>query len=144
MPVSSEFIDFLLESLAPLGPVEAKRMFGGAGLYCDGVMFALIADEAVYLKADDKTSSAYVEEGLEPFTYHGKKNPVQMSYWRIPERLLDDSDEFVAWAEIALGVAAAGARPKTKKKRKTGAKPKMVVKSKKLKAAAKRAINRKR
>jgi len=118
MTVSSEFIEFLLETLAPLGSVQSRRMFGGAGLYCDGVMFALIADDAVYLKASDKTSEAFVDEGLKPFTYHGKNKPITMSYWRIPERLFDDQDEFVAWAEIALGVARVTAKPKAKTKAK--------------------------
>lgn len=114
MPVSSEYIAFLKELLAPLGPVQARRMFGGAGLYLDGVMFALIADEVVYLKADDETSKAFEDEGLEPFTYEGKAKPVQMSYWRAPDRLFDDQDEFVEWAGVALGAAR-----KTKSKSKT-------------------------
>ncbi len=122
MPVSSEFIDFLLENLASIGSVQARRMFGGAGLYCDGVMFALIADDAVYLKANEATSQAFFNEGLKPFTYHGKAKPVTMSYWRIPERLYDDRDEFVDWAEIALGVARAGAKGGAKAKRKSAAK----------------------
>lgn len=107
MSVSAEFIEFLLEVLAPLGGVRARRMFGGAGLFCDGVMFALVADEVVYLKADDDTSKAYAAEGLEPFTYTGKKNPVSMSYWQVPDRLFEDPAEFVAWARVALGVARA-------------------------------------
>ncbi len=128
MTVSSEFIDFLLENLAPLGPVYARRMFGGAGLYCDGLMFALIADDTVYLKADDKTSQDFMSEGLKPFTYHGKSKPITMSYWRVPERLFDDQDEFVAWADVALRVAKSGLKPKrttaAKKKAKAKSKPK--------------------
>ena len=114
MSVSAEFIEFLLESLAPVGSLSARRMFGGAGLYADGVMFGLIADDAVYLKANDETAKAYQAEGLEPFTYRGKSKPVRMSYWRAPERLFDDPEEFVAWAEIALDVARAGVKPKRK------------------------------
>lgn len=140
MTVSSEFIEFLLETLAPLGPVQSRRMFGGAGLYCDGVMFALIADDAVYLKANDQTSQVYTDEGLKPFTYQGKAKPVTMSYWRIPERLFDDGEEFVVWAGIALGVAKSAAKPKRKSAQKnmnnakvtakTKAKPKVKRKSK--------------
>jgi len=136
MPVSSEFIHFQLEILAPIGPLQARRMYGRAGLYCDGVMFALIADDAVYLKADDKTSKAFADEGLLPFTYHGKAKPVTMSYWRIPERLFDDGEEFVAWADIAMGVAKSAAKPtrtpaaKKKTKAKTKTKPKPKIKHK--------------
>lgn len=119
MAVSAEFIAFLEECLAPLGPIQSRRMFGGAGLYCDGVMFALIADDAVYLKANDDTSAAFKAEGLKPFTYAGKAKPVTMSYWRAPERVFDDPDEFVEWARVAIGVAKAHARAKPKAKPKS-------------------------
>lgn len=114
MSVSAEFIAFLKESLAQLGPIQSRHMFGGAGLYYDGVMFALIADDAVYLKADQDSCKAFEAEGLKPFTYHGKAKAVTMSYWRAPERVFDDPDEFVEWARVAVGVAKANATSKAK------------------------------
>ena len=144
MSVSAEFIDFLLESLAPLGPVQARRMFGGAGLYCDGVMFALIDDETVYLKANDQTSSAFSAEGLKPFTYHGKNKPVTMLYWRVPERLFDDQDEFVVWAQTALSVARSQATPKKKTKTKAKSKTKANSKAKRPGARKPKATGKKK
>ncbi len=110
-----------------LGPVSMRRMFGGAGIYADGVMFGLIADDTLYLKANDETKRNFEAEGLGPFVYEGGGRTVAMSYWRIPERLLDDPDEMVAWARIALGVAqrAAAAKPKRVKTGKPALKGKM-------------------
>jgi DNA transformation protein len=105
MAASDGFIELLKDSLCGLGPVSVRRMFGGAGVYADGVMFGLIVDDTFYLKADDETKSAFEAEGLAPFVYHGSGGTVAMSYWRIPERLLDDPDELVGWARTALDVA---------------------------------------
>jgi len=120
MAASEGFIELLKDNLRGLGPVSARRMFGGAGIYADGVMFGLIADDTFYLKADDETKSAFEAEGLAPFVYDGSGGTVAMSYWRIPERLLDDPDELVGWARTALGVARrkAAAKPKGRAPRK--------------------------
>ena len=114
MTASDGFIEFLKDSLRGLGPVSVRRMFGGAGVYADGVMFGLVADDTLYLKADDATKRAFEAEGQGPFVYEGRGNVIAMSYWRIPERLLEDPDEMVDWARTALGVA----------RRKVAAKPK--------------------
>jgi DNA transformation protein len=113
MTASEGFIELLRDALSGLGPVSVRRMFGAAGIYADGVMFGLIADDTLYLKADEETKRAFEEEGLEPFVYVGRGKTIAMSYWSIPERLLDDPDEMVHWARIALGVArrAAAAKP---------------------------------
>jgi DNA transformation protein len=118
MTASAGFIELLEDALSGLGPVSVRRMFGGAGVYADGVMFGLVADDTLYLKADDATQRAFAAEGLEPFVYEGRGRKIAMSYWRIPERLLDDPDEMVAWARAALGVArrAAAARPTSARK----------------------------
>jgi len=120
MTASDGFVELLKDSLRGLGPVSVRRMFGGAGVYADGVMFGLISDDTLYLKADDETKSAFEAEGLAPFGYEGSGRTVAMSYWRIPERLLDDHDEMVGWARIALGVARrkATAKPKGRAPRK--------------------------
>jgi DNA transformation protein and related proteins len=120
MPASERFLDQLRELFAALGPVTIKKMFGGASIYADGVLFALVDDDVLYLKADDQTKARYVAEGLKPFTYEGQSGPVSMSYWRAPERLYDDPDEMIAWAREAIRVVARAnmsAKPK-----KTGAK----------------------
>lgn len=106
MTASNGFIELLQECLAGLGPVNVRRMFGGAGVYLDGVMFALVADDVLYFKADAKTQVSFEEEGLKPFVYTAKNGRrTVMSYWRVPERLYDEPEEMVAWARVALAVA---------------------------------------
>ena len=112
MAVSSHFADMLTEALAPLGRVAIRRMFGGGGVYCDGTIIGLVADDVLYLKADETTKGPFEAEGCGPFVYHGKGKPIAMSYWRVPERLLDEPDEMVAWARTALGVARRSAAVK--------------------------------
>ena len=110
MGVSREFRNFLEELLAGFGPVQIKPMFGGAGIYADGVMFGLIADDTLYFKADDGNRGAFEVEGMSPFMYRGRGKPVAMSYWRVPERLLDDPEEIADWACSALAAAARAKR----------------------------------
>ena len=96
------------------GPVDVRRMFGGAGLFADGVMFALLVRGVIYLKTDEHNVSDYEREGLEPFTYatqHGRRGV--MSYRRMPDRLYDDPDELATWARAALAAARRGGTRKT-------------------------------
>lgn len=118
MTASSEFLDFLVEHLEPLGAVSARRMFGGAGLFCDGLMFALIADDKLYLKADADNEADFIDAGLEPFLYERRdKPPVTMSYREAPEAALDDPDVLVDWARSAFGAALRADKAKRKPKR---------------------------
>jgi DNA transformation protein and related proteins len=105
MSVSPSFRDMIEDALAPLGPVRVKRMFGGAGVYCGAVMFGLVSDDVLHLKADATTEADFKAEGMGPFVYHGKGKPIALPYWRAPERLLDDTDELLAWARKALTIA---------------------------------------
>jgi len=105
MAVSESLRELLHEQLAPLGHVTVRRMFGGAGVYCDGLMFGLIARDTLYFKTDDGNRAAYEAESMEPFTYEGKAKPIQMSYWRVPERLFDEPEELAEWARAALAAA---------------------------------------
>ena len=103
------------ELFAGFGPVVVRRMFGGAGIYADGTMFALVHDGVIYLKADAGNAAAFEREKLPPFTYatsSGKRGV--MSYRRMPDRLYDDPDELALWARDALAAArrsAPKARP---------------------------------
>jgi DNA transformation protein and related proteins len=115
MVVSNGFLDLVRELLGPLGHITVKKMFGGASIYADGTLFALVDDDVLYLKADDATKVRYESEGLKPFTYEGQTGPVSMSYWRAPERLYDEPDDMIEWAREAIRVAAKAkmsARPK--------------------------------
>lgn len=107
MSASPEFIEFVQELFAPLGGIAVRRMFGGAGIYSRGVMFGLVDDDTIYLKADADSQQAFQAKGCEPFVYDGKGKPVQMSYWKMPAELIDDAEEAVKWAKTALEVARA-------------------------------------
>jgi DNA transformation protein len=102
--------DFIRDLFAAFRPVTVRRMFSGAGLYCDGVMFGLVVRGAIYLKADATSISDFKHERSGPFTYtRGKKSgrPSEhaLPYWRLPDRLYDDPDELALWAERALAIA---------------------------------------
>ena len=103
------------------GPVQVRRMFGGAGVYRDGVMFGLVAGGQIHLKADDTTIPAFENEGCGPFQYDTKDGKRTIpSYWRMPDRLYDDPAELAEWARRAFAVAcskAAAKSTKSKKKR---------------------------
>ncbi|MDX2156515.1 MAG: TfoX/Sxy family protein [Hyphomicrobiaceae bacterium] len=102
-----DLLALLEEHLAPLGPVTIKRMFGGAGLFLDGLMFGLIADGGLYLKSDDGNRSDFEREGCRPFSYaKADGRTTVMSYWQVPERLLDEPDEMREWARKAHAAAA--------------------------------------
>ena len=91
-------------------------MFGGAGIYAEGTMFAIVVDGVIYLKADEQTVTAFEREGLAPFTYGVKKKRVVMSYWRMPDRLYDDPEELALWSRQAVAAALRAAAAKTRGK----------------------------
>jgi DNA transformation protein and related proteins len=106
MSASAGYKAFLLEQMAMFGAVTIKSMFGGAGVYHDGLMFALIDDDQLYIKADPQSKAQFIAEGSGPFVYMGKdRKPMEMAYFRAPERCFDDPDEMRIWC--ALGFAAA-------------------------------------
>ena len=106
---------FLRDLFSAFRPVTVRRMFGGAGIYADGVMFALVADGAIYLKADETNGPDFERERLPPFQYQARNGKrAVMSYWRMPERLYDDPDELAQWAGRSLAVAQRKAVPKQK------------------------------
>jgi DNA transformation protein len=117
MSADAALIAHLMDVLRPLGGVAPRRMFGGAGIFRDGLMFALISDDALYLKADVTTVPDFKAEGLGPFTYETKNGARSLpSYWRAPERLLDDDDEMRVWCRRAAEVATRVAKKPTTKK----------------------------
>jgi DNA transformation protein len=103
MSVSDEYIEYVLDQLSQWGDVTARRMFGGAGLYRDGKMFGLIAEDVAYLKVDDSNRKSFVEAGSSPFKPYPDK-PVTMSYFEVPPDVLDAPEELVAWAEQSLAI----------------------------------------
>lgn len=117
MPHTSEFVNHLLDLLAPLGGVTARGMFGGWGIYRDGLMFALVAYDTFYVKVDDPSRPEFTALGLLPFTYETKTGTnTIMSYHTVPTDALDSPDILCQWAR--KGIAAATRAAAAKKPRK--------------------------
>ena len=111
--MSSNLIDHCLEMLAPLGAVRAKRMFGGHGLYCDDLFFALIAADRLYLKVDASTRPAFEQADCEPLVYDAKTGSVALGYWSVPAEAMESPALMQPWARQALAAAlrARAAKP---------------------------------
>lgn len=92
MARQSEFVTYLLEQLAPLGEVRARSMFGGFGIYLGERMFALVAEDALYLKVDEVNRAEFETRGLEPFRYEMRGERKQMNYWQPPAEAMDDRE----------------------------------------------------
>lgn len=106
MVASDSFSEFLREQLAPLGRLATRRMFGKTGVFCDGLMFAMVTDDTLYFRVDDGNRTAFGEAAsFPPLTYEKKGETIDLSFWRAPERLFDDPDELVSWARAAMGAA---------------------------------------
>ena len=138
MPLSPGFSDYVVELLAGLGRVQAKRMFGGAGLYRDGVMFGILDDDAVFFRVDDQLEADLRSQDSAPLVYSMKSDGSirSMGYWRIPETAADDPEEAVAIARRAFAAALSRKAERSKpKSRKAVAKKKAPAK----KAPAKKA-----
>ena len=106
MVASNSFAEFLREQLAPLGPLTIRRMFGKSGVFCDGVMLGMVADDVLYFRVDDGNREMFAEAGSEPPLNYAKGGKlIDLSFWRAPDRLMDDPDELVAWAQAALAAA---------------------------------------
>jgi DNA transformation protein len=103
--------------------VSVRRMFGGHGVFADGLMFALESDGELYLKADELTIPKLAAENSEPFVYKAKSREIALSYWKLPERLYDEPDEFAQFARDAFGAAARASGGKGKAKTKMAPKP---------------------
>jgi len=115
MVASSTFAEFLREQLAPLGRITMRRMFGKTGVFCDGFMLGMVRDNTLYFRVDDENRAAFKEaEAFPPLNYEKKGSAIDLAFWRAPERLFDEPDEFVTWARSAL---AAARRIATKRER---------------------------
>lgn len=107
MAVSDDYRSFVLEQLQTAGQVTARRMFGGVGLYLDGLFFALIDDDTVYLKADESNRARFEQAGSRPFCPFPDRPEQAMGYWQVPAEVLEDADELAIWAREAMMVALA-------------------------------------
>ena len=123
MSVSDDYRDFVLEQLAPAGRVTSRAMFGGVGLYLDGLFFALIDDDTLFFKTDEATRKRYESAGSKPFCPYPDQPDQSMGYWTVPAEVLEDSDELAAWAREAMGVALAKKRRRPARRRSGASKP---------------------
>lgn len=137
--VSDGFTALCAELLAPLGPVRARAMFGGKGVYVDGLFVAIIDNDQLFLKADDTTRERFVAAGCRPFTYPTKDGErMVMSYYQPPEDALESPPLMRPWARLALEAAlrAANARKPAAAKKKPAAAQKTVAKQTAAKKAS--------
>ena len=126
MVASDSFAEFLREQLEPLGHVSVRRMFGKTGVFCDGLMLGMVTDDTLYFRVDEQNRTVFKEaEAFPPLNYGKQGRTIDLAFWRAPERLFDEPDEFVTWARAALEAARRvaakreRATPKAKGRRKS-------------------------
>jgi DNA transformation protein and related proteins len=107
----------ILELFEPAVRVALRRMFGGHGIYADGLMFAIEADGVIWVKADALSAAAFDARGLKPFTYVKNGKPYEMSYRELPASAFDDADELRDWVRLAREAALRSAAVKMAKAR---------------------------
>lgn len=115
------FHEFVQELFSGLGAIHIRRMFGGAGVFREGIMFALLADETIYLKADETLRSRLMQEGGEAFLYvrSADSRPIDLGYVSMPTHAMDDPEDAAGWGRLAFEVAvAAKSKQLVRKKRK--------------------------
>jgi len=113
----NEFTATLADLFADLGAVTVRKMFGGYGLFCDGLMFAIVVDDILYLKTDAASATAFAAAGLEPFAYERSGKLVIMSFHRAPDEILDDPERAAPWGEQSLAAARRAKAAKTPQRR---------------------------
>ncbi len=117
--------DFLIDLFSDFGPVTIRPMFSGFGISADGINFALALRAGLYFRADDQTIPQFEAEGSKPFQYQTRVKTITVnSYWQLPARLFDDSEELSGWARAALAAAQRAALRKRPKVRKAAKKKK--------------------
>lgn len=117
MPTSSEFVDLVLENLRAFGPVTTRRMFGGWGIYRDGVFFALIDEDTLYFKSDEDNRAKFERASPGPFTFEKKGETVITHYYAVPEDAFEDPRVMARWAREGYAAALRAAsrrRPRRK------------------------------
>ncbi|TLZ04377.1 MAG: TfoX/Sxy family protein [Gammaproteobacteria bacterium] len=111
MPVSSDYLAYVLEQLAGLAGLSARRMFGGVGLYCEELFFGLIDNDTLYLRVNDDNRADYTARGMSAFRPYADRPELSMSYYEAPADVLEDPAQLVSWARRSVAVAMAAAKP---------------------------------
>ena len=107
-------LDHLHDLFSAFAPITMRAMFGGHGVYRDGVILGIVIDDVLYLKVDDATRVNFAAAGCAPFVYEAKGRAIPMSYWNVPDEALDSPQDFRPWAQLAW--EAALRKPVAKKK----------------------------
>jgi DNA transformation protein len=115
----NEFVDYVVELMAGWSAITARKMFGGYGLYREGVMFALIADDELFFKVDSESVGRFERADCRPFVYARQHRAVQMSYWSAPEASLESPAEMIMWCQTAYGAALRARTARSQKTRGT-------------------------
>jgi DNA transformation protein and related proteins len=106
MVATADFAEFLHDQLRPLGRMTTRRLFGKTGLFCDGVMLGMVADNTLYFRVDDENRALFKEaEAYPPLNYIKGGVAIDLAFWRTPDRLMDEPDELLTWARAALAAA---------------------------------------
>ncbi|HZP64702.1 MAG TPA: TfoX/Sxy family protein [Rudaea sp.] len=117
----ARFTAGIVDVLAPLGAVSQRRFFGGQGLVCDGVQFAMVIRGALYLRVDAALAATMIERGAQPFEYGTRKRTVSVaSYYSVPEDVLDEAEILMSWARQSIALARQRGRPHAKRTRARG------------------------
>lgn len=141
MAVQAQYLAYVLEQLAGLSAVRPNRMFGGIGLYSDGLFFGLIDDDTLYFKTSDANIEAYRSRGMPKFMPFPDKTGSVMGYHQVPADIIEDAESLVEWARRSVAVALTAQAAKAAKPRKKKAVSKM-AKAPKGAASQKRSVNR--
>jgi DNA transformation protein and related proteins len=112
MPRPSEFVDFVIEQMAPAGRPRVRALFGGYGVYRGDRIFAIIVDDRLYFKADAITRAEFEAKGSRPFTYIARGRPVTMQYFEAPPEVFEEPEAMRHWVNLACGAAARAGKPK--------------------------------
>jgi DNA transformation protein len=121
MVATPDYVEFLREQFAPLGPIAMRRMFGKTGIFHEGAMLGVVADNTLYFRVDDDNRVMFAEaRSHPPLSYIKNGVSIDLAFWRAPDRLFDDPEEFICWARSALAAARRVATKRTPRKTRPG------------------------
>jgi DNA transformation protein len=103
--MADDFVDYVMELFGPFGTVDARRMFGGQGVYLDGLMFAIVSGDTLYLKADEMNRIEFEQAGCEIFGYARQGKRATLKFFRAPEEAMDSPELMLPWARTAYAAA---------------------------------------
>jgi DNA transformation protein len=115
MSQSSEFVEFVVEQMSPIGKLRVRAMFGGYGIYLDDCFIAIIVDDRLYFKADSFTAGEFEAKGLNPFSYVVRGKLVNMKYFEAPPEVFEEPEIMRLWMQKAYGAALRTQKPRTMK-----------------------------